>query len=338
MGKSGTHVALFAVLLVASVILAVAGVIMAMAEPSTARNIVGVGLLIAGTLGAIVTVAGFAVVAQVSTLRDEQAKEWEQALGTLGERLSSISVLLNVVTEQQLISDRAKAVAFREKDREALRRAIREETAKGDWEAARVLASDMESTFGYRAEAEAVRVEIADMRARDMRRLMNEAQDRVDMYTRREDWAGALAEAARFTALYPEYEPGRLLAKSVEDRKQEHKRKLLDRWNEAVLKHDGDAGIEILKMLDPYLTPAEGERMAESARSIFNDRKAKLREQFTDAARKGEWKEAIRVGEVIQREFPNAKFAQEVRDMMDTLRQRAEEANRDPAVTFGVTE
>ena len=55
-------------------------------------------------------------------------------------------------------NDRAKAVAFRVKDREALKRAISEEMAKQDWEAALALANA--SIFGPHSS-----ISIAGLRA-----------------------------------------------------------------------------------------------------------------------------------------------------------------------------
>jgi hypothetical protein len=100
---------------------------------------------------------------------------------------------------------------------------------------------------------------------------------------------------------------------------------LLDSYNDAVSRHDVDGSIEILKKLDAYLTPAEAETMQESARQVFKDKLLLLGQQFTLSVRDHNWNEAIRLGESIVKEFPNSRMAQEVRDKMDLLRQRAGE-------------
>jgi len=64
--------------------------------------------------------------------RQEAERRWEEHFGPVNERLQYISVLLNQVSEQQLISERAKGIAFRESERDALRRAIREEMHRRD--------------------------------------------------------------------------------------------------------------------------------------------------------------------------------------------------------------
>ena len=45
-------------------------------------------------------------------------KHQEELLATMSERLQQMSIALNTISEQQLISDRAKTVAYREKDRD----------------------------------------------------------------------------------------------------------------------------------------------------------------------------------------------------------------------------
>ena len=91
-----------------------------------------------------------------------------------------------------------------------------------------------------------------------------------------------------------------------------------------------DGSIEILKQLDPYLTPQEAEQMQEPVRNVFKEKLNSLRTQFSLAVQDHKWAEAIRLGDIISRDFPNTKIAQEVREKMDALRQRA---NREEAVS-----
>jgi hypothetical protein len=65
--------------------------------------------------------------------------------------------------------------------------------------------------------------------------------------------------------------------------------------------------------------------MQETARSVFKEKLNNLGKQFSTAVQDHRWIEAIRLGEQVIREFPNSRIAQEVRDNMDSLRQRATE-------------
>lgn len=243
--------------------------------------------------------------------------------GTLAQHLEHIESLLRTLSEQQLLSDRAKAVAFREKDREALRGAIREDMGRKDWDAALVLANSMEREFGYVQEAASLRAEIRRNQAEAVQRQVTAAVSVIDAHTRAEQWTAALREADRLQQIYPDNEQVRRLPQDIEGRRQSHKKQLCDSWADAVARHDVDGSIEVLKRLDPYLTPAEAEKMQESARGIFKEKINQLKNQYTQAALSQNYAEAERVGDAIIRDFPNSRLAAEVRETIGTLRQRA---------------
>jgi hypothetical protein len=249
----------------------------------------------------------------------------QKGLGAIIERLEQISVLMNAISDQQLLSDRAKAVAYREKDRDALRRAIQEELSKQDWDAALALADDIESEFGYKSEANRFRDEVRNRRQEAVRKQIQEVVAVIDRHTRSEQWNGALREAERLMSMFPDNEQVKNLPVEIDARRQAHKKQLLDSWNDAVARHDVDGSIEILKQLDTYLTPAEAEGMQETARQVFKEKLNLLSREFSEAVRDHKWIDAMRVGESISREFPNTRIAQEVREKMDALRQRANE-------------
>ena len=279
----------------------------------------------AGCLGLIAILATWPLAHCMHSTRCAARGEREQVVQPLLERIDQMSILVNMISEQQLLSDRAKSIAFRVKDREALRRAISEEMAKQDWEAALVLADEIERGFGYRGEAARVRQEIDQARQETARRQINDALGTIDRHTRAEQWSAALREADRLMQMFPESEQVRNLPVEIENRRQGHKRQLLSSWTDAVARHDVDGSIEILKQLDTYLTPAEAESMQETARSVFKEKLNNLGKQFSAAVQDHRWIEAIRVGEQVIREFPNSRIAQEVRENMESLRQRAAE-------------
>ena len=277
----------------------------------------------AGTLGIIATMVTWPVTTCLFNGSCARASERDAVLQPLLERLDQMSILVNTISEQQLLSDRAKSIAYRVKDREALRGAISEEMAKQDWEAAMVLADEIERGFGYRGEAARVRKEIDAKRQETVRRQVSDAMQTIDRHTRAEQWSAALREGERLQQQFPDNETVRNLPVEIENRRQAHKRQLLSSWTDAVARHDVDGSIEILKQLDTYLTPAEAESMQETARSVFKEKLNNLGKQFASAVQDHKWAEAIRVGEAAIREFPNSRIAQEVRENMESLRQRA---------------
>jgi hypothetical protein len=315
----------YALLLLAGIVIALVGLHeISLAHASRgASDALGWGFIGVAAIAAIVAIAALPILWSIESARLAARKHQEDLMTNLNEQIQQVCLLLNLMSENHLISDRTKAVAFREKDRETIRRAVQEEIARQDWETALALVNDMDNVFGYKAEADRFRQEINGKREDVTQRHISEQIALVDRYTNAEAWGQALTEAQRILALYPNDDRVMHLPQEIEARRQVCKKKLLDSWHEAVTRHDVDTSIEILKHLDVYLTPAEAEGMQETARSVFKEKIGLLRTQFAMAVQDKRWSEAVRLGDSIVSEFPNSRMAQEVRDMMDMLRQRA---------------
>jgi len=255
----------------------------------------------------------------------------DKNLDNVSERLEQFSVMLNLISEQQLLSDRAKAIAFREKDRDALRRAIAEEIVNGDWEAAMQLANDIETVFGSKQEADQFRAQVLEKHNEAIRWQINEAMNTIDRHVRSEQWHVAFTEAHQLASRFPTNDQVRNLPQEIEGRRQAHKRQLVESLHDAVGRKDIDGAIEIVKKLDQYLTPAEATEYQETVRQIFKEKINSLRTQFTMAVKEENWSEAVRLGETIVRDFPNSQMAKEVREMIDALRQRAAQPQAEAA-------
>lgn len=186
------------------------------------RHNEGWPMVAGGCLGLIAVLAAWPVTMCLYSARCGMKAEREQVISPVLERLDQLSILINMISEQQLLSDRAKAVAFRVKDREALHRAISEEMAKQDWEAAMALADDIERNFGYRGEAARVRQQIDQARQENTRRQINDAMGTIDRHTRAEQWSAALRESERLMQMFPDSEQVRNLPVEIENRRQAH--------------------------------------------------------------------------------------------------------------------
>jgi hypothetical protein len=289
------------------------------------RNPASQLMLSAGMVSAFVVLAVWLAAASVRASLRTQAQQLDAQAAAIRQQLEQATSLLSQIGQQQLISERAKALAFRGNEREALRKAIREETARKDWEAALTLTSQFETIFGYKQEADTIRQEIESQREGEVRRHVDEAIAAIDKHCRCEEWTLALREAERLMRLYPNDFQAQRLAQDVETRRQNFKRELLARFDEAVTQHDTDSGIEAIKQLDAYLTPAEAQALQDRARQVFKDRLMLLRQQLTAAITGHSYKEAVRIGEVIMDEFPNSRMAAEVSEKIGLLRQRAVE-------------
>jgi hypothetical protein len=308
----------YIILLVASLVVIGLGSYLVWQSHNANWLVLGVGIV-----SAILVLTTWPIATSVFTLRTDFSKALNEKLTPMNDTMDQMSVLLNLISEQQLLTERAKSVAFREKERDTLRRAIQEEIARQDWEAALALANEIETGFGYKIEADRFRTEISQRRSDVIRRQVNDAVAGIDRHMRGENWAAAQREAERLMAIYPTDDQVQRLPQDIEARRQQHKRQLLESWHDSVNRKDVDGAIEILKRLDLYLTPAEADSMQESARGVFKEKLNILRSQFSQCVQEDKWHEALRIAEEVIRDYPNTQMAKEMRDMMPNIQERA---------------
>ncbi len=232
---------------------------------------------------------------------------------------------IRMLTDNSQLSDMARAITHRDKERTALRLAINEETIRGDWEAAYALVELLESRHGYKNEAARLREEVDESRERARSDQLQEAVERARAFMSKHDWDRARRAMDRLIAAHPDNQEVRGLPATFKQMRGEHKRRLLKAWDEAVQRNEVDRGIAILKELDQFLTPSEAGALEESARGVFRARLQNLAVQFSLAVTDHEWRQALAVGKQIIEEFPNSRMAQEVKERIHLLEMHAEE-------------
>lgn len=280
-------------------------------------------MLAAGSVSIVLALLAWPVAMMGSS--DAVGRSIETHLGPVIAKLDQLGATMVLISEQQLISDRAKQIAFREKDREAFRRAIHEDLSKRDYDAALALVDDMRQEFGSREEVEQLRNEIVARRDDSLKRQLDDAVATVESQIDSEQWQLAFREAERLKTIYPDQVRVQMLPQEIEQARQSVKRTLLARWQEHVKAKNVDEAIFVLRKLDLYVTPQEAAGLEEDARMIFKEKLAKLRTDFTAAVQGHHWREAKKLAEVVISDFPNTQMAREVRDMMPTLDERLRE-------------
>lgn len=237
--------------------------------------------------------------------------------------------LLRSINERLLISDAVKRIRYRQKEHDAIREAIREDIDQNRYDSAMVLVTQMDQVYGFPEEAQEYRQEIAKARNADMDKKVRDAVAQIDELVAKRDWENAAKEAARIEQMFPDSPSVAKLKRKVIEARDRHKRELERQFLRAAERDDVDLALRLLKELDRYLTPAEAEPFRETARGVIGKQRDNLGVRFKIALQDKDWPTAIRVGEQIVREFPNSKMADEVRDMLDVLRERA--AGEQPA-------
>ena len=242
---------------------------------------------------------------------------------------------LSAISENAQLSDMARSITHRVKERNALRLAINEELIKGDYEAAYALVEQLAQRHGYKNEASRLREEVEMTREREEYEKVHEAAERVRKRLSEQNWDAARRDMDRLLAAHPNSTEVRELPKAFARARDEHKRRLLKDWDESVQRNDVDHGIAVLKELDQYLTPNEAAALEESARGVFRAKLHNMGVQFSLAVTENNWREALNVGRHIVEEFPNSRMAQEVRERLHVLAKRAQEMPLEAAAAQG---
>ena len=252
-----------------------------------------------------------------------QSYQTNQALGRMSRDIKDLISAVALVGENTLLSETAKSVAFREKDGEAVRGAIEEKMKKEDWESALYLAKQLGHLFGYQQEALGLSEKISKAQEQSNRHKLEMGLARMKDLLAAYQWDEAAKQIQILQETYPQEVQAKNLPGLLENRRLEHKKYLLQQWDQAVNRNQIDQGIEILRELDQYLTANEVAALEESARGVFRAKLHNLGVRFSLLVAEKQWTEALDVGEEIIEEFPNSRMAQEICERIDALRTKA---------------
>lgn len=244
----------------------------------------------------------------------------------LHDTVQKQAATLGSLEENTRISDAAKSLAHREQEVTMLQAVIREDIRMEKWDAALSLVDEMERRFGYKPEADQLREELDELRNERIQKRLDKAISVVDEHFKDHEWGRAQAEISRLLEALPNETRLLSLQDKLKAMQVQHKQELMREWEEAVKRSDTDHAIEVLRELDQYLSPAEAAALQNSARSVFKEKLLLLGVQFRFAVKERRWHDAMNTGLELIRDYPNARMTAEVREAMDTLRERARHA------------
>jgi len=231
--------------------------------------------------------------------------------------------MLNNISDRLVLSETAKRIAFRHEDLALLRKTIKDDMNKGELEAAVVLVHELRNTYGHVEEAEALDEQIHAASIAEIEAKVSTAIEHLNTVIEKKEFDRAAKEAAKIQRMYPQSERVKGLTRRVAQAREQYKHDLEREFLAAAEKDDVDRAISLLKVLDKYLTEAEAEPFRETARGVIGKQRDNLGVQFKMAVHDREWTKAVQVGEQIISEFPNTRMADEVRGMIDLLRERS---------------
>ncbi|MFQ5492520.1 MAG: hypothetical protein ACE5GE_17565 [Phycisphaerae bacterium] len=241
------------------------------------------------------------------------------------EELQAQRARMEEIAENSRLSDAARSLSHRQEERNALRAAIDAEIDRHDWEAAAYLIAEMERRFGYKEEAQRlanhIRQEQAAFYQAEVERVVPMVEQLFDAHA----WGKASQEISRLLKAFPNESRFAQLKEELSARRRARKDELVRDFTDAVQRDDIDidAGMNILKELDQYLTREEAKQLEESARKVVKGKLLQLGVRFRFAVSEERWQDALEVAVNIIEEFPNSQIAKEVRERLAVLRERA---------------
>jgi hypothetical protein len=277
-----------------------------------------------GLLGALVFLS--ALLAMLSrlfkiadSLKDNSAK-LEEVTGSL-EKIHSGLAQINHSTR---LSEKAKAIAFRDEEKQFLREAVFDKLQQHDFDAAHEIIDEIEDRSEYKELAEQLRIQADKYRNATDHERINQVITHIEKLFESYQWTKASAQIERLISTYPDSEKAKAMRQRLLDEKEERKRVLFAAWDDAVKQQETDRSLEILKELDLYLTPNEAKTLQEAAKDVFRTKLHKLGTQFSMAVTEKQWTGALEIGQQIVSDFPNSKMADEIREKLDVLKQNVQ--------------
>ncbi|MBL4591071.1 MAG: hypothetical protein JKY96_03840 [Phycisphaerales bacterium] len=274
--------------------------------------------MLGGVVGLIVTLTTFPI-----CLLLRHASKGEEETGILDLRRA-----IELLQENMVLSDDARRVLNRKKEGTLLRGAIEEDIRQGDWDAAMVLVRELAERFGYRTDAEEFRTRIDAARSSTIHQQVDTEIAALDQLIATRQWDAGFAEAARITRVYHESHAVEGLRHRVQTAKERYKQDLERSFLVAAREDRVDEAMALLHEMDGYLSEQEGAQFQEVARGVIGKARENLGAQFKLAVHDHAWDRAEAIGQQILEEFPNTRMAEEIRSMIDTVRQRARGVTR----------
>lgn len=255
-------------------------------------------------------------------------KETGEKLDNSTEMLTRQSNLLSQIAQGLRLSDTAKEIVFRDAEQLELGEAALNKLHQHDFEDAEAMIAAMAEQPKYKELALRLKRMTERYRSATEEGRINQVIAHIEELFDRYRWTQAAVQIESLVKTFPHSEKAKTMPARLRESKDRHKRELLADWDQAVRGKDTDRGLEILKELDLYLTPAEALALQESAATVFRTKLHNLGVDFSVAVTEKNWPKAFEFGKQIVQNFPNSRMAAEIRSKMDILQERANQTKQ----------
>jgi adenylate kinase family enzyme len=267
----------------------------------------------------------YAVFAALLMMREavRSLKTNAEKLDNSTEMLTRQNALLLHIAQGMRLSDAAKEIVFRDAEQMELGEATLNKLHQHDFDDAEAMIAVMADIPRYSELAERLKRMAERYRSATEEGRVSQIIAHIEELFEQYLWSQAAVQIENLMKTFPYSEKAKTMPAKLRERKDRHKRELLAEWDLAVRNKDTDRGLEILKELDLYLTPAEALALQESAATVFRTKLHNLGVEFSVAVTENNWQKAVDLAKHIVQNFPNSRMAAEIRSKMDIIQERA---------------
>lgn len=297
--------------LAATAIMCIVAIVVSIIAAKQGQMVVGgVGIIIVLTMSPIALM-----------MASERAKPRTRT--PTSEQIDELTKLVRSISDSANLSEEARRALNRANERDLLVQEIENKIARQDWSAAEVLTTELAERSGFPEEADRLRKRLEEARAEVRDAAVVEAISYLDGLILQRRWDVAFADAARIARLHPESPMAKDLVHRVEHGKDMVKAELQERFLAAAQHNHGTEAMSILKDLDTYITEQEAEPLREIARGVIARTRDTMGAEFKRFVQEKQWRQAAELGERIIAEFPNTRMAEEIRQVIEGVRENA---------------
>lgn len=216
--------------------------------------------MLTGLAGLIVTLTTLPICLRSGGARSGGVGETSGEMDRLRSQVVKMTKSIEHLEETMILSDDARRVLNRHKERQLLRSAIEEDIERGEFNAAMVLVNELAQRFGYREDAEEFREKIDLVRTQTERSMVQGEIGHLDALIQNHEWDLAITEAGRITRLYHDSPMADGLRHRVESARQRYKDEIERRFLLAAQDERIDEAMEMIQEMDHLLSEAESAR------------------------------------------------------------------------------
>lgn len=238
------------------------------------------------------------------------------------QMLADLIERVDGVAHWTAMSEPTRSLLVRQREIDVFRKQIETAIGEGDWPVANQLIGTYEQHFADKATADAFRTRLWSAReAADDREVRQRISD-IRRLTDEANFPAAELALTRLSSDHPDDKRLDDLRSTLAKAQRRHREGLEERFRQLLADKRFEEAAPLLEEM-PWLEPDTLAGYREQWKECVRQAQHEARQLFSTAVKDRQWARAAEHGELILARFPDTVLANEVRTVIETLRQRA---------------